>query len=246
MPEFMPIKEYSDQQAVAEAFANWFSSWVGSFSSSKSKITISLSGGSTPKLLFELWADEYRDTLPWNRIHFFWGDERCVPPDNPESNYGEAKRLFLNNIQIRPENVHRIRGESDPQQEAQRYSDEIRAHVELDDDEWPVFDLIILGMGGDGHTASIFPDQMELLRSEKICEVATHPVTGQKRITMTGRVLNSASFVTFLVVGEEKRSALSAVLGKRDGFEGYPTSYVEPSNGNLLFFIDQAAADGTA
>ncbi len=174
------INKHANPQAVAEAFAKWFCTWVGSVPVEKSKLTVALSGGSTPKLLFRLWASEYRDRLDWNRVHFFWGDERCVPPEDPESNYGEAKRLFLDSIGIKAENVHRIRGESNPQSEAQRYSREICEHVELGDGNWPIFDLIILGMGNDGHTASIFPNQLALLTSEKICEVASHPVTGQQ------------------------------------------------------------------
>ena len=141
--------------------------------------------------------------VDWSFVHFFWGDERCVPPDDPESNFGMVNSGFLSKIDIPAINIHRIRGEEDPSTEAVRYSSEIVNYTRTTCG-LPVFDQIILGMGEDGHTVSIFPSNSEMLYSEKICEVATHPLSGQKRITITGKVINNSDVVTFLVTGHSK------------------------------------------
>lgn len=200
---------------------------------------MALSGGSTPKLLFSVLAEEYADKTDWSKVHFFWGDERCVAPDDSESNYGAANKLFLSPIGIPESNIHRVLGESEPSDESERYSQEITKHLE-DRDGVPVFDILMLGMGSDGHTASIFPHEIELLSSEKICEVATHPESGQKRITLTGKVLNAASNVFLLITGKGKASVLAEIINRKGAFETYPTSFINPPNG-CNFFIDDSA-----
>jgi 6-phosphogluconolactonase len=146
--------------------------------------TIALSGGSTPETLFTILSKKFAKKIPWQSVHIFWGDERCVPPDDAESNFGMANTKLLSKIKIPSVNIHRVRGEDNPEMEVLRYSEEISAFTRKRDG-FPLFDLIILGLGEDGHTASIFPGHTELFDSEKICEVAIHPVTKRKRITLT-------------------------------------------------------------
>ncbi len=231
-------KPLADPESLAETFASDFAGWVDAQSSTP--ITVALSGGSTPKRLFELWADRFADKIDWSRIQFFWGDERCVPPEDPESNYGVAKELLFDRIAIPSENVHRVRGEAPPAEECSRYEREIQQIVPSDDSGNPQFDLIILGMGDDGHTASIFPHQSQFLTSKRICEVATHPQSGQQRITLTGRVLNAAKKVAVLVTGAGKADVLAGVIGKRGAFNDYPVSHIDGDD--VCFYVDAAAA----
>lgn len=231
-------KQFSDPKTLAQAFASDFASWLESLG--QSTVTVALSGGSTPKILFELWTSEYAEVIDWSRIHFFWGDERCVGPDSPESNYGVAKELFFDKIKIPSSNVHRIVGEADPQQERARYEEEIRGTVTMGADGVPRFDLVILGMGEDGHTASIFPHQSEFLTSPEICEVATHPDSGQRRITLTGPVINHATKVAFLIAGAGKAEVLSDVIHRKAAFESYPASFIRAAS--VSFYVDDEAA----
>ncbi len=231
-------KKLASPASVAEAFAADFAAWVEGLG--QEKIAVALSGGSTPVLLFELWASEYASSVDWSRIHFFWGDERCVDPDDSDSNYGVAKKLFLDKIQIADENVHRMMGESDPDEERLRYENEVYENVDIDDNAVPVFDLVILGMGEDGHTASIFPHQSQYLKSPQVCEVAIHPDTAQKRITLTGPVLSRAKKVAFLITGEEKADVLAQVVNKTGGFDSFPASHIEADE--LCYYVDESAA----
>lgn len=233
----MTINVFESNEVVAEAFAIYFAEWMRE----KDRVAVALSGGSTPRVLFKHWAERYRDRIPWEKIHFFWGDERCVPPDHPESNYGMTKALLLDRIDIPKENIHRIRGEENPLLEAERYGEEIRRWVKIKDGT-PVFDLILLGMGEDGHTASIFPNQMELLTDANICQVATHPDTGQQRITLTGPVINNAELVTFLVTGSTKAAIVREIITQADNRRQYPAAFIQPNPGELCWFLDQAAA----
>lgn len=229
------INIYRDKHELAIAFCEE----LLKLRKNQEQFNIALSGGSTPKIIFEELSKNYKDKFDWNEIHFYWGDERCVPPDDTESNYGMTKKYLLDHINIPRENIHRIKGENDPVIEAERYSDEIKILVNSKNG-LPNFDLVMLGLGEDGHTASIFPDQMNLLHSEKICEVATHPSTGQKRITITGKVINNSRAVTFLATGERKSETLKKVLKEKD--ERLPATYIQPFNGSLKYFVDESAA----
>ena len=232
------LKIYDDAASVTEAFAKHLAQWIEE--SENPFFHVALSGGSTPKLLFRHLAENYKDTIEWSKVHFWWGDERMVPADDDESNYKMTNELLFSHIDIPEGNVHRIRGEEDPPTESVRYGDEIESLVP-EKETWPAFDLIILGMGDDGHTASIFPNQMELLHSLDVCEVATHPSSGQKRITLTGKVLNSAEKTAFLVTGENKADRLQEIFSDSDKGRLLPAFHIHPK-GELYWFVDQAAA----
>ena len=206
----MQKKILKNPQAVAAAFAHDLQRWI----LDEHVRHIALSGGSTPKILFQLLAQDYRDKIPWHEIHLWWGDERCVPPDHEESNFQMTKELLLDQVNITSDHIHRVRGEDDPKAEANRYGKELLQNLP-GKNSLPQFDLIILGMGDDGHTASIFPHQMELLKLEEICAVAEHPVSGQKRITLTGPVINNACKIAFLLTGENKREKWEKFFTKK-------------------------------
>ncbi len=199
---------------------------------------LALSGGSTPKIWFDYLAENHSQDIPWNRIQLFWGDERCVPPDDPGSNFGMTKKHLLEKIKIPEENIHRIHGEIDPVSAAEQYEKELYETL----GENPVFDLIILGMGDDGHTASIFPHEINLWDSEKLCAVATHPISGQKRVSFTGKLINNASAVTFLVTGENKAERIKEIIDEEPNAVYYPASLVKPTFGTLHWFFDKEAA----
>ncbi len=202
---------------------------------------IALSGGSTPKLLFDYLAEHYRESIPWGDVHLWWGDERCVAPDHPESNYLMTKESLLRGVILPPGNVHRIKGENDPEEEAVRYADEMKRTIPMKDG-LPVFDLIYLGLGTDGHTASIFPDRMDLLNESAVTAIAIHPESGQKRVSLTGPVINHAAKVAFLVTGEGKAEKVSEIFEQKDGSELLPASHIHPVHGDLTWYLDRPAA----
>jgi 6-phosphogluconolactonase len=230
------IKISQSPAELAKDFAGEIAGMINESAGRKRIMTVALSGGSTPKLMFSVLADGFSDSVQWEWAHFFWGDERCVPPDDPESNFRMTKEALFDTIKINESNIHRIRGEDDPQTEAERYSEEISCHVR-EKNGLPVFDLIILGLGDDGHTASIFPGNSILFKSDKICVPAQHPVSMQKRITVTGPVINNADKIVFLVTGSAKADIVSEIIENR-GLKDYPAASVEPSHGILKWYLD--------
>ncbi|MCW5517077.1 6-phosphogluconolactonase [Muriicola sp. Z0-33] len=234
----MTTKVYTSKMDLAREFAKWMSKFIDD---SQNEVNIALSGGSTPKLIFEELASEYKDKIDWSRVHFYWGDERCVPPTDMDSNFGMTAELLLSKISIPSENVHRIKGENTPGEEAVNYSKLLQHRLTVKDNI-PCFDLVILGMGDDGHTASIFPHQIELWDADNNCEVATHPETGQNRITLTGKLINNAKMVTFLVTGANKADKVREIIKREGHFEDYPASLVAPISGDLNWFLDSEAA----
>ncbi len=206
------------------------------------RFDVALSGGSTPSSLFSRLARKHKESIDWQRVHFWWGDERCVSPESSESNYKMAFESFLSELEIPEEHIHRIKGEANPEEEAVRYGNEIREHLNSRE-EWPVFDLILLGLGEDGHTASIFPDRMDLLNSDQICAVAVHPQSGQKRITLTGKVINNANTIYFLVSGEGKAERISEIMNNDEKAFTLPAYHVLPVSGKLTWFLDKDASE---
>jgi 6-phosphogluconolactonase len=211
----------------------------------KEVYTIALSGGSTPKNLYALMADStlYSNEIPWSKIHFFWGDERHVPPDHPASNYRMTYEAMLSKIPIPDRNIHRVRAEEpNAGRAAAEYEQEVRAFFNLDAGHLPCFDCVLLGMGPDGHTASLFPGTAAL--HEKRCLVVANYVEKFQtyRITMTAAVLNNGHTIIFLVGGQEKAETLHKVLEGDPQPDLYPSQLIRPAHGKLLWLIEQAAA----
>lgn len=200
---------------------------------------LAVSGGGTAKTLFRLWAGEYRFRFDWDVIRFFWVDERCVAPDDDESNYKHACELLLKPLGIPEDHFHRIKGECDPESEAGRYDALVRHRIELRDGK-PCFDCIILGVGEDGHTASIFPDTMPLLADSRNYAVSRHPLTGQHRITMTGTLILNAKKLLIPVVGTEKTDVVKRLFDKNGSGEGTPAGDILNRAENAAFYTDRA------
>jgi len=233
----MEVLVFKDKKEVANKFAAYFKDLV----SGNEVMHIALSGGSTPKIVFDLLASEYNNSIAWENIHFYWGDERCVPPTDEQSNFKMTTDHLFSKIVLPKENIHRILGENDPLGEAMRYANLLEINLDRVD-EIPQFDLVILGMGDDGHTASIFPNEINLWNAPDHCTVATHPETGQKRVSINGAVVNKAKNVAFLVTGKSKAEKVQVILEKTIGYEEYPASLVQPSSGALTWFLDTEAA----
>lgn len=233
------VKIFADTKDVVKGLAKEI--YKLTKSSGQERFNIVLSGGNTPTELFKRINKKYAYSIDWERIHLWWGDERCVEPDNVNSNFKQAYDFLISHILIPDENIHRIKGENNPEEEALRYAAEINKNLNFRGEN-PVFDLVLLGLGEDGHTASIFPDELELFEDERICAVTKHPLSGQKRITITGRVLNNANRVFFMVTGANKAQRISEIMNDDEAAKLLPAYYISPSNGELIWFIDEAAA----
>jgi 6-phosphogluconolactonase len=209
----------------------------------RGRFTIALSGGSTPRNLYTLIAANASATLPWDKMFFFWGDERHVPPDSPDSNYRMAKESLLSKVPIPPANIFPVPAENpDAAQVAEVYEQTLRRFFAVAPGEFPRFDLILLGMGPDGHTASLFPETAALQEKSRLVVANWVEKLGGSRITFTLPLLNSARCVTFLVSGTDKAAALHEVLEGNAPADKYPSRLVQPSDGKLIWFVDRAAA----
>ncbi|MFQ1023401.1 6-phosphogluconolactonase [Avibacterium paragallinarum] len=200
-------------------------------------VHISLSGGSTPKLLFKtLAAAPYNQAIQWKNLHFWWGDDRMVAPYDPESNYGEVQKLLFDHIELPAENIHRIRGEAPVEQELTRFQNELAEVVPNGE-----FDWIILGMGADGHTASLFPHQTNF-DDENLAVIAKHPETGQVRISKTAKLLEQAKRITYLVTGAAKAEILKEIQSTPAENLPYPAAKIKAKNGVTEWYLDKDAA----
>ena len=231
------IRIFESIGALGEFSLKWLTSRIKEVPDNEF-FTVALSGGTTPKQLFEYIALHGKDSLNWNKILFFWVDERCVPPDSSESNYRMTRLSLLNKLNIPENHVFRMFGEVEPKEEALRYSRILLENVSLAND-FPRFDLVLLGLGEDGHTASIFRGNTQLFQSRQFCEAVKHPQTSQQRITLTGNVINNASEIAFIVTGHSKTEIISNVLNKHDTV--YPASLVVPVHGHLTWLLDKEA-----
>jgi 6-phosphogluconolactonase len=201
-----------------------------------------LTGGATPAATYELLATRFRLSVDWKEVQFFWGDERCVPPDDAASNFGMANRTMLEKLGLRPDQIHRMRGEDPPAQAALDYEAELRRCFGIAEGEWPRFDLVLLGLGANAHIASLFPGHPALHESERLAVAVTVEAEQPNRVTLTAPVINHAARVMFMVTGAEKAAAVKAVLeGPRDP-ERYPAQLVAPVDGEVLWLIDKPAA----
>lgn len=233
----MDLHIYNSKEEVASNFAEYLENWL----KDNEEVYVALSGGSTPKIVFDELSNTKKYRINWSRVHLYWGDERCVPPSDDQSNYKMTVAHLLENIDIPPKNVHRVLGENDPKKEAIRYGEVLAKNLPLDN-KVPVFDMVILGMGEDGHTASIFPHEIDLWHSKNTCEVAIHPDSGQKRITITGKVINHSKTVVLLVTGAGKKDKVAEIIHQKGDYQKYPASLVVPQSGNLIWFLDSDAA----
>ena len=236
------LEIYADAADLAREAARRFAALARTFIANRGRFTAALSGGSTPKAMFSLLAaPPFADAIAWPSIHLFWGDERCVPPDHPDSNYRMTREALLDRVPLPPANIHRIPAEDpDPARAAQRYAATLR---DVFADEAPRFDLLFLGMGADGHTASLFPHTEALHIDDRIVVANYVEKFRAHRITLTASTINRASNILFLVAGADKAPALQAVLqGPRD-IETYPSQLIAPDAGTLTWMADEAAAD---
>ena len=219
-----------------------FTLWLKELLAKKETLSIALSGGTTPKSLFKYWAAKHANDIDWSKIKFFWSDERCVWPSDEESNYKMTKDNLFDHIPVPAKNIFRIRGENDPYKEARSYEELLVKELETIKGV-PQFDILMLGMGDDGHTASIFPHEMNLWDSHNMCVVAMHPVTKQMRVSLSGKTINAAKNVAFLVTGATKAKKVQAVIEDNQNAQTkYPAAKVQPTSGNLIWFLDGYAA----
>jgi 6-phosphogluconolactonase len=207
------------------------------------RFTMVLSGGSTPKGIYQCMAsDFYRNKFDWEKIHFFWGDERWVPPEDPKSNYRMVSEALLTKIKILPGNIHRIQTTNcDLQASARLYEEIISDFFNLKKGDFPRFDLILLGLGTDGHTASLFPGNPALLVKDRLVTTVPKSAMSEPRISLTIPAINHADMVFFLVSGDEKAGIVAKVLKDNNG-HGFPANEISPSHGKLCWFLDKAAA----
>jgi 6-phosphogluconolactonase len=211
----------------------------------RGRFTIALSGGSTPKNLYTLLATNARTSLPWDRMNFFWSDERHVPPEDQESNYRMAEEAMLSKVPVAAGNVFRVPTENpDAAAAAEAYEQTLRKFFAVEAEQVPRFDLILLGMGPDGHTASLFPETTALRERSRLVVANWVEKLKTSRITFTLPLLNAADCVAFLVSGTDKASVLHDVLEGNGPGEQYPAKLVRPADGKLIWFLDRAAASG--
>jgi len=243
-PASPEVRVLEDADALAQAAAREFLSATGEALRHAATAAVALSGGSTPRRLYALLADEsFRRRVPWERIHFFFGDERHVPPDDPESNYRMASEAMLSAAPVPPENVHRIHAE-DPSAEtaARAYERDIEEHFRLAPGQFPRFDFALLGLGADGHTASLFPGTKALSETRRRAVSNWVGKLDTERITLTAPTFNAAAAVVFLVSGEDKAAPLRSVLEGAYEPAQLPAQLIRPAAGRLLWLVDRPAA----
>lgn len=238
------IRIYPDLSTLEDAVSKHFLLATNQAVQQRSQALIALSGGSTPLGLFHLLgSDAYRATIPWTQIHFFWVDERCVPAQDKESNYGQFKRNVLDPLKISSQQVHAIDGNLPSEEAACNYEKMLCTWAEKGQ-ELPRFDWVLLGMGRDGHTASLFPGQPTALMQERavIAVTAQYEDRPSDRVTLTPRILNLARQVVFMVSGAQKADRLQEVLRGDPDLLRLPAQRIQPVDGRLVWMLDEAAA----
>ena len=239
---------FKDKDALSEAAARLVVDTGREAVAKNGRFLIALSGGGTPSGMFRLLAQPpFSEQMPWAQTHIFWGDERLVPPADPGSNYGQAARLLLNHVPIPAANIHRVKGEDDSAAAVHDYTAQLRQLAEPGR-AWPHFDLAVMGLGSDGHTASLFPGPIPAAETQNPVMAVTADYDGRPahRVTLTPLVFNDARHVLFLVMGKSKAEAVTAVLHAPYQPEKWPAQRIKPGNGRLLWFLDEAAASKTA
>lgn len=239
------IRIHRDSEAEAEAAATFVLEVGKEAVRANGRFFIALSGGTTPETLYRaLTSPAFADRFDWSRATFFFSDERCVPPDDPRSNYALADKTLFTSLKITPSQVYRMAGESrDPQRAAHEYEQQLRLATKTSPSAQPSLDLILLGLGEDGHTASLFPGSPALRDHQRVIAVTQSPKDPPNRLTMTLGVINRASVILFLVAGAGKAGIVRAILDpKTEAERQLPASLVQPEKGRLIWFLDRAAA----
>lgn len=233
------INVYDDPKALSEGFTKFLQRLLDVYP----QVNIALSGGTTPKVIFDYWAENCQESIDWKRVFFFWGDERCVPPEDEMSNFGMTKKHLLDKVPgISKNNTYRIHGENESEEEALWYSKVLSVKL-MQRQEVPSFEIVMLGLGDDGHTVSIFPHQMDLWDSKDTCVVAEHPESGMQRVSISCRVVNNSQYTVFLVTGKNKAEKVRDIIKNRKEFvDKYPAARVNPKKGYLYWFMDKDAA----
>jgi 6-phosphogluconolactonase len=206
----------------------------------RGRFLTALSGGSTPMRLYEYLGDQCQNEVDWSRIHFFWGDERCVPVDDPGNSYGQTKKVLFDKINIPEENIHRILSELEPELASKEYARILKGFSEPPL-AWPRFDLVLLGMGDDGHTASLFPHSPMEVDTPTLAVTANYQDRPANRVTLTPKVINSSRNIFFLVAGKAKAATLSRVLSENHTPGELPAQRIAPDNGTLTWLVDEEA-----
>jgi 6-phosphogluconolactonase len=233
------VRIFEDHEALSHAVAEFFVKLAKTAIASRNRFVVALSGGSTPQRFYGLLGSSpYRDAVDWKRVQVFWADERCVPADHPESNFKLVHDTLLTKVSLPEDNIHRIRGEERPDEAARIYEQEIRNHFSPDK---PAFDLVILGVGEDGHTASIFPDSAAIHEITQIVISVHSNKRDIPRVTITFPLINLAAHVLVLASGRSKSAILREVLAGESPTQ-YPAGLLRPVNGSLTWFIDREAA----
>jgi 6-phosphogluconolactonase len=233
------LRVYETPADVARALADLFVATGAAAIAARGSFAVSLAGGTTPKAAYQLLGSPaYADALDWDNVDIFFGDERCVPPDNDQSNYKMANEAFMAAVGIPEQNVHRMRGEIDPADAASAYRDELRRVLGPD----PRFDLVMLGMGPDGHTASLFPGSDPLAGDRDLVRAVYSTSQQQWRITLTPHVLNNARVVVFAAEGSGKTAILKRVREGEYQPMNLPSQIIAPREGELIWLVDKAAA----
>lgn len=232
---------FSEPEEVAEFLAKLIIEKIEQNKKQSKPFNLAISGGNTPNILFSMLAGEFAEKVDWSHLKLFWVDERCVDPNDTESNFGNVFRILLKNVPMPQENIFNMKGANEPAVEVIRYQKILKNELP-EKNGLPVFDLVLLGMGDDGHTASIFPDNMELIHSTQIVASAVHPQTGQHRITLTGDVICNAEHVIFVITGHSKANVLEEIIQEKGDFERYPAYYIL-ANCDAELYLDSEAAE---
>lgn len=236
------VKVFPDSHTLSVFAAGVYSQVIREAVTKRGRFLTALSGGGTPVALFQLLAQSpYRETLPWAKMYFYWGDERCVAPDDSESCYGQAQQAWLGHVAVPESNIFRIKAEAGPLLAAEEYARQLKSIAEQGMD-WPRFDLVLLGLGADGHTASLFPGSHETKGVATVAVSANYQDRPALRVSLTPDVINAARNVVFLVTGAGKAQALHDTLSGIWEPSRLPAQRIQPVDGNLLYLVDEAAA----
>lgn len=235
------IRIFKNMESLSHNAATLFVEQAAKAIEKRGQFLTALNGGSTPTRLFQLLATDFRDQVDWNKVHIFWGDERCVPPDDPGSSYRQAQDALLSHVPIPEDNIHRVKGELEPAQASRDYA-LILKEFASSPFEFPRFDLVYLGMGEDGHTASLFPYSLVDVTEPTIPVTAHYQDRPANRVTLTQLVFNQARVVAFMATGDKKAVTLAEVLSDRYNPNLYPAQRIEPKDGKLIWLVDEDAA----